>query len=419
MTTGEFPSPPAVWGVRLVPALLAALAYFGTPLFTGEPLDIPGHFPRYATVFLGGHVGMRADAAVDQRVDELIPSADEQWIYLGYPPFPALLLMPLVAVFGEIKVQSACRVVSVLNVLIFDACLLRLPRLLGDSPPGAAGRLLFGAFFSLGTVVWHNSQVGGDWHLAHAVSLGGCLLALCEYAGRRRFLLVGLYLASVVATRPTAALTGVFFVLALLRERRWADLARLSAFPLAAAAALGAYNAVRFGHPLDFGYSRMLLTAMGKRDLETWGKFHPHFIAQNFFWFFLAPPWPPPAGLRWPLAYDPRGLSLFIASPALAYCIVGAVRRAGMPVVQHALAAAAVCLVPLLTYYNAGFWQFGHRFSMDYLNALTILLVAGMGTRPGCLATVLLVGSVVIQAIGVLGNPSVFPLLPEWLAPSP
>jgi len=69
--------------------------------------------------------------------------------------------------------------------------------------------------------------------------------------------------------------------------------------------------------------------------------------------------------------------------------------------VRDALIAVAACLVPLLLYFNTGYAQFGHRFSMDYLPLLMVLVVAGMGARPSRLAYAAIAVSILIQTWGV------------------
>jgi len=38
-------------------------------------------------------------------------------------------------------------------------------------------------------------------------------------------------------------------------------------------------------------------------------------------------------------------------------------------------------LFPLLTYYNTGWWQFGYRFSLDFMPVVVILLAIAAGER--------------------------------------
>ncbi len=393
--------------VRAGLVVLAAFVYLGLPLIRQERPRPPGRFMQLAAAFAEGRLSL-----VDPQpnANELIPAGPGGRFYCPYPPLPAVLLLPFAFMGTVVRVELACRVVSTLNVLIFDACLTRLPALLGLPALRPGPRLAFNLLFAFGTVAWHNADMGGDWHLAHAVALGAMLLALREFAGANRPLIVGCFAALAITARPTTALTCLFFAAgyrsgAGVKRRR--SLFQLAAAPCVAIWALAMYNQVRFGSPTDFGYGHMLLTGAGRRLLAEYGQFNLHFIPINAYWFFAALPVPLSGG-RFPLlGYDPRGLSLFIASPALVYVFAGAVRRWRCAHVRNAVLGIACCLVPLLMHFNTGFWQFGHRFSMDYLPLLMVLVVAGMGTRPGRTAFGLIGASLLINGAGVLLNPVV------------
>lgn len=411
-------SPAQRWRVRIPLILTAAVVYILTPRFTGEVFKTGGRFPPFAAAFLEGRLSVDIATAPIDVLEELIPRPDGRRLFLAYPPLPAVLMMPFVALLGvgAVTTQLACRVVSVVNVALFDICVVRAAKLLGRPPPTPIARTALGLFFAFGTATWHNAQFGGDWHYAHAVALAAMLAGTAEHCGRRRPAVLGACITAALLTRPTAALCGVFFLMPWVRSRDYLSLSRALMPVGVGGLALAAYNAARFGDPLDFGYSRMLLTGMGEQLMARYGQFHPHFIPRNAFWFFLAPPWiaTEPA-LR--LTYDPRGLSLFLTSPALMYSFVslrGSRRSDGL---RDAWPVLALCLLPLLAYFNTGYWQFGHRFALDYLPILLLLMMAGMPPRPGRTAYILMAISIVIQTWGAFAaKPAP---LPAWLAPMP
>jgi hypothetical protein len=383
-------------------------------MVTGEFFRFAGYFPRFAGAFLDGRLSIDVPSDPLERVEELIPSDSRDALYLAYPPLPAIVLMPFVAIFGTaVTTAAACRTVSVLNVLLFDACLERLPKRIGLIGLEPSARMAFDLLFAFGTAAWHNAHMAGDWHLAHAVALAATMLAVREFLGRNRPLVVGGFVALVILTRPTAALVCLFFLLPLVRAKAGMKCLQFSAMPAAAVALLGTCNLARFGDPMDFGYSRMLLSGTGQELMEAYGQFHPHFIPRNFFWFFLAPPWVrfgPPL----PVGFDPRGMSLFVACPAACYALTTIRRGWRLPWVRDAAAATVLTLIPLLLYFNTGFWQFGHRFSMDYLAILMMLMVAGIGVPPARWGLRLIAASIVIQVLGILLAPVA--RLPDWLA---
>ncbi|HVP12874.1 MAG TPA: hypothetical protein VMV94_17000 [Phycisphaerae bacterium] len=398
--------PRPVIAPRFVLCAIAAAVYFGLPAAMGPPSESIGHFTRLASAFVHGRLDLRPDRNPNFFPSELIPSSDGKRLYCAYPPLPAILLVPFVAVFGlAVRVQDACRLVSVINVFVFDACLTGLPKLLGEQDLRISARLALDLLFAFGTVAWHNCMLGGDWHLAHAVALCAMLLALREFVGINRPWAIGCFTALAVMARPTTGLTCLFFVLPLIRTRSLRKLLAFAIGPCVAVILLGLYNYARFGNLFDFGYTRMLLRGAGREMMQQYGQFNSHFILPNLFWFFLAPPWPMPQGKFPWLGFDPMGLSLFISCPAMLYVFVAIVKRWRLPTVQNACIATAACLIPLLLYFNTGYWQFGHRFSMDYLPLLMILTLAGMGIKPGRLAYSLIVLAIGIQIWGNLLRP--------------
>ncbi len=395
-------------------AIVASIVYFGSPTLQREVRRPTGHFVLLANALAHGRLSFDATTDGPIRLDELIPDESSDRLYCPYPPLPAVLLLPFVFVAGyAVKVEAACRAVSVINVLLIALCLERLPQRIGRPALSASNRVMLTALFAFGAAPWSNAMMAGDWHLAHAVALGSLLLALNEYARTNRPIVVGLFVGLAMLSRPTTAFAGLFFALPLANRSQLGALARWAVGPIAAVAILAAYNIARFGSAMDFGYDRMLLTGEGLRLMNAYGQFHPAFSPRNAFWFFLAPPWVTSGGL----SYDPRGLSLLIATPAAVYLFAAFRNADGRRQARNAAVATGLCLVPLLAYFNTGYWQFGHRFSMDYLPMLMILVLAGMGPRPGRVAWSLAALSVGIHTWGLVFVERVA-RLPDWLVPA-
>src|SRR5262245_60568601 len=81
--------------------VLAAGVYLGIPIFRQERPRPPGRFPQLAAAFLEGRAALRAPLP---NANELIPTGADDAYYVPYPPLPALLLMPFVALLGGVKV---------------------------------------------------------------------------------------------------------------------------------------------------------------------------------------------------------------------------------------------------------------------------------------------------------------------------
>lgn len=402
-------------------AVLALLVYFGLPEQRKQlSVPTPQWFTHLAEAILEGHLWVSPEKwqSPETKLDELIPTNEPGRFYVAYPPLPAFVAMPFVALVGDMVTSAGmCRVLMALAVLLFDLVARRASMRIFGKPMRIADHYLLVAFFAFGTAVWEATARGGDWHFAHACAVCGLLLALLEFFGKRRIVLVGAAVGLAMLARPTAMFAGVFFLVALLRRREWKSIALLAAGPIVAIALLCSYNAARFGTPFDFHYSAMLLRGRPADLMYDHGQFGVEFIPVNLFWYFLSPPFIRSGGFPW-LAYDPNGMSLFLTSPAIVYAIVGAVRSDRERLARSAIIGCVVCLVPLLMYFNTGFWQFGHRFSLDYLPVLMIALIVGIGAKPSKLARGLLIASIAIHVWGIaicaMTQVARLPV-PEWL----
>ncbi len=386
----------------------AAMVYLALPELLNERQVFKGHFAALAESLAEFRLDIEWSKDSTLRPGELIVVGTEGTgarVYCAYPPLPAVLMVPFVWLGASLSVETMCRLVSVINVLLFDRVLDRWPQRAGLGPLSGAARWLLLLTFAFGCATWPNALHAGDWHLAHAVALGAFLLALGEEGRRGRGWLVGVFIGLAMMARPTTGLAAVFFALSRVGTRDWRGLAAFAIGPVASVGLLALYNLARFGSPLDFGYDRMLLSGEGAALMQRLGQFHVAYVPRNFFWFFLAPPWMPLRNGQWLPGYDPRGLSLFIATPAFLYAVAAARHIRADAVVRHAIVGVGLCLLPLLMYFNTGFWQFGHRFSMDYLPLVFILMLAGMRPVVSRAAMTLMIAAVAIHAYGLLVDP--------------
>ncbi|NLF64207.1 MAG: hypothetical protein GX579_06345, partial [Chloroflexi bacterium] len=200
--------------------------------------------------------------------------------YVAGSPLPAVLLMPIIALlnvsFSDILFSI---IVGAINVGLVHAIFHR-PWL----------TILFG----LATPHLYMAALGSVWLTAHLVALLFALPALYFGWRRERWLLAGVMLGLAGLARPSLWFGSVFFAAYILLRRRdrsaWRPLLAF-ALPVAAGVAVHlAYNAARFGDPLDFGYA---YTAGAPNVIATYaryGGFHPRFLSCNLSVAFLNPP---------------------------------------------------------------------------------------------------------------------------------
>ncbi|MFO0577175.1 MAG: hypothetical protein U1A78_24480 [Polyangia bacterium] len=361
---------------------------------------------------------------------EIIEKRSKKY-YVSFPPFPAVLLLPLVALLGH---RTNDVLFSVLLAGAAPALLYlglgRVPLLFRrraaaangendetDEPPldaNAQQRDLFLVLlFALGSVYFFTAVIGQVWFTAHVVAsvLAGLFL-LCVVPPRWPAL-AGLLTGALFLTRPQMAAMSLLWLLELLRTEQAAPfddgrypltLARLKALrfsrivpailwfalPFLGLVGLGAlHNVLRFGQPLEFGHA--YLQTMQADNIQRFGLANYQYLSRNLaVALALLPkllPQPPYVQVSY------HGLALWVTTPALLYLLwpeprpvdigpgdgpVDVERRSRELRTLLWLTVLPIALAGLL-YQNTGYIQFGYRFSLDYMPLLLWLLRIGSG----------------------------------------
>lgn len=336
--------------------------------------------------------------------------------YVSFPPFPALLLLPLVAVAGNpSQVRDGLLFLGLAGIgpaLLF--LVLERLRASGRSRHSERAHVGLSLLLGLGTVYWFTSLQGTVWFAAHVVAVALLCAFLWLSIDAAHPWLAGLTLGLAFASRPPLLLALPFFVYELARvsaattaseeglrglarglcSRRAALGAVAFALPLAGLLALLAWhNHARFGDPLEFGHSLLQIRWRGR--IEQWGLFSYHYLGRNLAVVLTSLPFHS-AERGWQV--NAHGLALWVTTPAFLWALWPRRTRADFWAV--AACAAAVAL-PSLLYQNTGWVQFGYRFSNDFA-PLLVLLVA-LGSRRLRAAFWLAVGlGIIVNGFGAL-----------------
>ncbi len=383
------------------------------------------HFVWQAEAFLDGRAAIRFPVADgpsghgNDQFQDVIRTVGPHGELTGYgllpfPPLPAVVLMPFVAIWGlSTDAQLVAAVIGALDVAIAFWCLGRLP----ISP---RVRIATTLFLGLGTVLWYAAQLGTTWYLAHVVAIGLTMLALgvalsrdptaaagepddkasdADAARRLRFGLdPGQVLAGVLfGLACTARLTIVFGLPFFVFVGGGGDrLRRASSAIVGMSIPIGillAYTWATTGHLIHPGYDVLY-------QLETafypelgyhpdWAIEDPRYLAQNLPLLLGGLPSVMPtcqAGIARELFSPacpivvPRdvGMGLFLTSPGwlLAFASLRWFGRDRL-VTGAAVAVLAIALVDLM-HFSQGWVQFGYRFSNDYAPFGLILLALAL-----------------------------------------
>ena len=312
--------------------------------------------------------------------------ADDRW-FVSFPSFPAVVMLPFVALQGYAFNDTS------FGVFVGALALALFYRLVRDLAAWGALRRTeresreLAVLLGFGTLFLYCAIRGEVWFSAEVMGVAlTCLYVRCSVEARRPFL-AGLCFSMATLTRTPLVFSCVFFLLealcpgparaAQLRAvmaqpgpaLRKLGLFALGALPLAAAAA--AYNLYRFGRVAEFGHA-FLFNNRVNADIDRYGLFDLAYLPRNLEAAFLKGP---VLSLSpWRLGYDPHGLSLLLTLPLVLLLLVPRERpRLHLPL----WLTVAACALPGLLYQNTGYMQFGFRFSLDYTPYLLLLLAAG------------------------------------------
>lgn len=383
---------------------IAAGIYLGTALVYfafADPAVVHEHTPW-------NHFALLADAWRHGRLDLGGPPpaytgnndfshVGGKW-YVVFPPFPALLLLPLVALASDparvADGQFFLWLAGLAPALLFLG--LEKLRRFGRSELGERANVGLTLSFAFGSVYFFSAEQGTVWFAAHVVGAALSAAYLLFALEAERPWLAGLALGLGFATRTPLLFAAPLFVLEAWRTSR-AHLTRsLLAFatPIAAVALLTFWhNQRRFGDPFEVGY-RYLGVAWQHR-IEKWGLFGYHYLAKNLGVVLTSLPFSTP-GAPTRFQINEHGLALWLTTPLYLWLIWPP--RAAVP--QRALWLTVLCVaLPTLLYQNTGWLQFGYRFSNDYAVFLFALLAVG-GYRFGRLFQAAALVGVLINAFG-------------------
>jgi hypothetical protein len=407
------------------------------------------HFAWQADAFLSGDVAIRwpVESGPQQNgyFQDVLPLADRPGrAIIPFPPLPAIVLLPVVALFG--LAADAALVAALFGALNVGLAWRLCSRLTSDRLAAALATI----FFGFGTVHWYAAMLGSTWFLAHILAVTFVLLGITaaldgerreaaqRMAGRlaapaRRLLelieprqfLAGLLFGIAGLARLTTLFGGAFFLFVGAGGsigRRGLSAALGAVLPLFV---LLAYNLAATDSLFNPAYQHLYQTEIrpapdgGLAQLvpELTGiTYHPgewaiedvRYLPQNLLialgWL---PVWRPECGaffdVECPLLRPDRiGMSLFLTSPAylLALPLVWREWRRRI-VLGAALAVAGIALINL-AHFSQGWVQFGYRFSNDFAPfALVLVTLAIARSGVSRLAVALVASSIVINAWGV------------------
>lgn len=369
------------------PSLRDWIAYFSVFVI----IQVPAIMNFYDNTGGNNPYILFADALLHGKI-VLSPSArlsDVIWFqsnyYLPYPPLPAIVLLPFVALFGAANVNTVAvaTLMGCASLYLVHKILVRL-----NVAPAYLNWMMVGFLF--GTGYWFAIITSHHvYAFAHITAVLFQLLLIDELLGKRRWWLAGVYIGCAFLSRQLTLLY-LFFALAYMiyLYRTGKESVTFRHF-LMLSGTVGVfvlfylfYNFIRFGNPLDSGYGYILYIGVLGERVSEYGVFSARYFLFNLYSFLIK-------GFNIELvgkAYlrikdvDLWGTSLLSASPFLIASL-----KAAWPLILRvgAWATIIVILFVQLFYHNNGYHQVNtSRFTLDFLPLLFVLAALGANHIP-------------------------------------
>jgi hypothetical protein len=309
--------------------------------------------------------------------------------FVPFPPIPAFVLLPFVAVFGQtFDTNLTAAIAGAIGVWLMWGLL----RQLGLNLRSAVALTLA---WAVGSEVFWASAVGGTHLFAETLAASLLLATLRLALARRAPVLAGLLLGAAIGCRlplvfALPLVVGLYVGLPTRIRRPSAyQLFRAVEVGLGLAApalVMAVYNVARFGSPIEFGYG--LITSRDGHSVleEPWyseGIVSPLYVPRGL-WAMLGQPWDFVGEFPW-LHPTWAGQAVTFTTPLLVWLARARFRD---PLVIYALVSAALILLVDLMHGETGYAQFGYRFVVDALPVLWLVLAAVFRDRLGRWAVV-------------------------------
>lgn len=327
---------------------------------TGTSLLGPTSFNSYSRQAMAWRQGLMH---LPQDVPHLELAVYQGEYYVSFPPLPSVVLWPLTFIFGMDTPDNL-----LVKLYALAACLMMYfsLRQAGYSPVSGG---LFAFFFCFSSSMLPLTMNGAVWYHAQVLAFMLTVFSVC-FLCRDMPAASLLCCALAVGCRPFNALYLIPLLLSYRLIQRRAGMSFRDTFNrlywglylgFCVALALGLYNYLRFGNPLEFGHNYLpeFSTQGGVQfSIEQIGK-----NAKTFLW-------------GWPLKtvnrttqFEQYGYSMLLACPTLSLMLFWAVRDCRRGAMRWEKAAVALtCLLHvffLLQHRTFGGFQLGARYAVD------------------------------------------------------
>jgi len=388
-----------LWNRPLWAMLVAILVYgvFANRVgFESSPFN---YFAYLADALLHGQFHLRI---LPPEMHDLVIYQERAFLY--WPPMPAFLMMPFVALWGVSFSDVLLTIIlGGVNVALFTV-LLHQAKAKGIHHLDPLKQAILVIFFSFGTVHFTLTPYGKVWQVGQLVSFLFMLLAylsVISLQGWKAFLLTGAALAGAMLSRNHLFLIGIWPAYYLIRThlelkpKKLIGMLALAAVPIILGGVFTLfYNQARFGNPFEVGVDFHNLSWFFAEDFNTYGLFNPKYIPRTLYYHYLYYPIPSSTG-QWMM-----GGSLFLLSPVFVAVFLGFYRKERIPSQIVLVVTALMAYLPSLMLVGTGWVTYGPRYLLDSSVPLLLLTAQGAERIPRVLLLILCLVSILQYSFG-------------------
>lgn len=372
------------WNTVLI---ILGIITFGLYLLTSAGQTPYDYFIRLADSFLHGKYYLSTN---EPWLNELIPIANNKFAVV-YPPTPAIIALPFVAIFGVDFEQQ------ILSGLMGSLAAYLWGLITYQQTKNKVSSLWIFILAAFGNIMWYLSATGSVWYLGQVSGFLFLTLTIYESLNKKRPWLVPIYFGLAILSRIQLALS--FPIILYLNRIIFNNKKQFFIFTLELVffgIMFGFYNYLRFGSFTQTGYS--LIPGVLDEPWYTKGIFHYSYISANLKAMFLSLP-----NFKNEFPYiTPSwgGLSILITSPVFIYAFMNKIKNK-----ENIFTWISILLITtiVLIHGGTGFTQFGYRYAVDFYPFILFLVlksIAKSGIRWH--HNLLLTFSVIVNLWGVI-----------------
>lgn len=314
--------------------------------------------------------------------------------YWPQGPLPAVILVPFVYWFNFLDLFFYQGYVQIfLNIGVYYL-LYRISRKFEYTKTES---LFFAFAFTFASVFIGVSFWPTGWFFSQVVTTFLLFLTLKEFLTKNRPWIIGILFGLILLTRATAFLGILFFLWQIFFDsklsikKKTKSYLQIATFLAPFILIFGFYNYLRFGNFFEQGYSIQSIAGNLSTEKDS-GLFNLVHIPGNIYYFLIAGPIPV---FRDSVSHifaspffkaDPWGLGIIFTSPYLFYLLLLNYKdKISAGILLTILAIA----IPVFTYYGIGWYQFGYRYSLDFLPFLFFIFMRNYKRKFGVMAPIL------------------------------